>query len=69
MSRECLQMADFVEEVGVGSDASSTIVKVEASRRPLRRFRFGHRDELGEFPEVLGGCCEMELIAGAVRTA
>lgn len=35
----------------------------------LCRLRCRHRDELGELPEVLGGCCEMELVAGAVRSA
>jgi hypothetical protein len=27
------------------------------------------RDQLGELPEVLGGGCEVKLVAGAVRTA
>ena len=31
------------------------------------RYRLRHRNELGEFPEVLSGSCEVELIARTVR--
>lgn len=33
-----------------------------------RRFRRRHRDQLGEFPEVLGGGCQVELVSGAIRS-
>ena len=39
------------------------------SRGPSRRFGIGIRDQLCQFAEVLGGCCEVELIAGAVRSS
>ena len=29
---------------------------------PSRRFRERHRDQLCGFPEVLGGCCQVELV-------
>ena len=44
------------------------IMRVE--RRPSSgRDRHWHRDQLCEFAEVLGGCCEVELVAGAVRSS
>ncbi len=29
----------------------------------------GHRDEFGELPKVLGGCCEDEFITRAARSS
>ena len=28
-----------------------------------------HRYQFGQLPEVLGGCCEEELIAGTIRSS
>ena len=52
-----------------GDEVWSTIFRRAEARPPSRRFRHGHRDQLCEFAEVLGGCCEVELVAGAVRSS
>ena len=65
--------ADIVEKVGSeiivvpvacgreGSDDGGLASGGEAGRR--------HRDELGEFAEVLGGGGKVELVAGTVRSS
>ena len=64
-----LELTDIVEEVRFGSGAALRIGVRRRGCGVSRRYRFRHRDELREFPEVLGGCCEVELIAGAIWTA
>ena len=61
--------ADFVEKVCGEWGAVSIIGDIARARRASRRSWLWHRDELGEFPEILGGGCKVELVAGAVRTA
>ena len=50
---------------GLGPTGLGTVVEVVAS---CRRWR-GHRDQFGELAEVLGCGCEVELVAGPVRSS
>ena len=62
-------LADFVEEVATwffcGLSRLVSLIGLAASDR----HRLRHRDELGQLSEVLGGGCEVELIAGAIRSS
>jgi len=42
------------------------ILSGRSARELSRRLGTWYRDELCEFPEVLGGGCEVELVAGAI---
>ena len=65
--------ADTVEKVGfevvgavrVGGHNSPRDRRDASGSRDRRR----HRDQHGEFPEVLGGGGEVELVVGAVRAS
>ena len=50
---------------GLGPTGLGTVVEVVASRRRWR----GHRDQFGELAEILGCGCEVELVAGPVRSS
>lgn len=52
-----------------GGEVGCFPIADERRPRPSRRFRRGHRDQFREFAEVLGGGCEVELVAGAIRTS
>ena len=69
MGSEGQLSADFVEEVfgerGVLEGHEVTCGIGSGSRRTW----LWHRDQLGKFPEVLGGGSEVEFVAGAVRPA
>ena len=63
-------LVDSVEEVAVltrrgllGPEGSPDRIKGVASRRR------GHRDQFGEFPEILGCGCEVEFVAGPTRSS
>ena len=55
-------LVDSVEEVGSRSSAKNWR---QADRLSGRRW-LRHWDQLGEFPKVLGSCCEKELVMGAI---
>jgi len=67
--RECLLTTDAVEKVGCWQKRTVAL-RLDERERPLSSCD-GPRDrvEFGELSEVLGCCCKVELVAGAVRTA
>ena len=62
-------MTDFVEKVRNRTKSSRRLIAWSKVYPISGRLQVGHRDQLGEFPKVLGGCCEDELIAGAIRSS
>ena len=66
--REWRLWVDFVEEVGDGSEAGAIVAWRRLGRSSSRRSGYWHWDEFGEFPEVLGGGSEVELVAGTARS-
>lgn len=59
-------MVDFVEE---GRSDAEGLAGPEGERLPLGHRRRGGRDQLGKFPEVLGGSGEEKLVSGAAWAA
>lgn len=65
-------MTDTVEEVAdpLGLDVTSrTRCRQAAGDLFSGRYWLRHRDELGEFSEVLSGSCEVELVTRTVWTS
>ena len=58
-------LTDFVEKLA----GLRRVMVREYAAPPSGQFRLRHRDELGELPEVLDGGCEVELVAGPVRSS
>ena len=62
--------ADFVEEVGEQFEMNRPGHSKDADCEPLMVsgwLRAWHRYQLGQLSEVLGGCCEKELITRTIR--
>ncbi len=66
---EWRSLADAVEKVGCWQKRTFALRLGERERRLSSCGGLRDRVELGELSEVLGCCCEVELVAGAVRTA
>ena len=64
---------DSVEEVRelIGLNAAVTVTLRQICKPdPVSgRLQVRYRYQLGQFAEVLGGCCEEELITSAVRSS
>ena len=61
---------DFVEEVGEQFEMNRPGHSKDADCEPLMVsgwLRAWHRYQLGQLSEVLGGCCEKELITRTIR--
>ena len=61
--------ADAVEIVGCWQKRTVELELEERGHSPSSCGGLRDRVEFGELSEVLGCCCEVELVAGAVRTA
>jgi hypothetical protein len=64
--------ADFVEEVGEQFEIKRSGHSNALDGEPLMVsgwVRAWHRYQLCQLSEVLGGCCEKELIARAIRSS
>ena len=64
--------ADFVEEVGEQFEMKQSGHSKAPDCEPLKLsgwVRAWHRYQLRQLSEVLGGCCEKELIAGTCRSS
>ena len=62
-------MTDFVEKVRNRTESSRRLIAWSKVYPISGRLQVGHRYQLGQFPKVLGGCCEDELIVGATRSS
>jgi len=68
--RHYVLVADFVEEVGEQFEMNRPGHSKDADCEPLMVsgwLRAWHRYQLGQLSEVLGGCCEKELITRTIR--
>src|ERR1700685_3608196 len=68
--QQVTQRADFVEEVGEQFEMNRPGHSKDADCEPLMVsgwLRAWHRYQLGQLSEVLGGCCEKELITRTIR--
>jgi hypothetical protein len=66
----CRIWVDFVEEVGEQFEMNRPGHSKDADCEPLMVsgwLRAWHRYQLGQLSEVLGGCCEKELITRTIR--
>ena len=64
------RLTDFVEEVGEQFEVNRLSHSKNADCEPLMVscwMRAWHRYQLGKLSEVLGGCCEKELISRTIR--
>ena len=68
---DCLRLllADAVEKVGCWQKRTLALRLNERGQRPSSYRGLRERVEFGELSEVLGCCCEVELVSCAVGTA